>query len=89
MLVWHICNVRIDCLRTDSTYKCRICIIHTAQVTLRTELVRGKGSAEAGTYTAAEVWGAVDSATPALEVLGSRLLANGLTNWERAADGGE
>ena len=65
------------------------CIEGNLAVALRTELVRGKGSAEAGAYTAAEVWDAVDTATPVLEVLGSRQLANGLTNWERAADGGE
>jgi tRNA (guanine-N7-)-methyltransferase len=55
---------------------------------LRTELVRDRGSGKAGAYTASDVWSAVGEAAPVLEVLGSRLLANGLTNWERAADAG-
>jgi tRNA (guanine-N7-)-methyltransferase len=65
------------------------CIEGNLGLLLRDELVRGGGSGKDGAYTAAEVWSAVREAAPVLEVLGSRLLANGLTNWERAADGGE
>ena len=65
------------------------CIEGNLGLFLRTELVRDRGSGKAGAYTESEVWSAIGDAAPVLEVLGSRLLANGLTNWERAADGGE
>lgn len=57
-------------------------------VFLKQELVQGSGSGAGGAHTAEEIWAAVGYMAPAVEVLGTRLLAGGVTNWERAADGG-
>jgi hypothetical protein len=63
------------------------CVEACVGVFLTTQLEQGRGSGPEGTYTPAEVWAAVGDVAPVLEVLGSRLLANGVTTWERAADG--